>query len=117
MVHGDKTKNVICAHCGKKFTHQFRLNSHVRKMHDTKERFNCKFCSQTFREKHTLKSHYICVHLKALPYKCRFCDYVASQKQRVYDHCRTGKKIYVTITSNSSISVTVNSVHHYFKVK
>jgi len=99
--HQDK---VECAICLKSFSTKYTLNTHVRTVHEKRQRLMCKSCDETFStieakrdhykamhegdedenecpychkqftRKYSVKSHIQNVHEKKKPFKCEECD-------------------------------------------
>ena len=113
VFHGDKSKNVICIHCGKKFSHQFRLTSHVSKMHSAKKDLPCKFCGQMFHDKTHVRAHTWAMHIKVKPYKCRHCHFQGTQPNRVYSHCRSVHKFKGTKADVEEVPEEFARIHEF----
>ena len=100
--------NVFCPTCGKGFEAKYKLNDHIKNVHDENE-YPCEDCSKIFTGKRKLLNHkeshkkIECTKCKGyIPknsrtshkcsqkeYLCTTCDYKSDQKSNLNKHTKT----------------------------
>lgn len=67
------TKIFPCSQCIKTFPQKYRLNRHVREVHDKEKFFKCEQCTAEFFKSSSLLRHMVSVHIEYRPYNCKLC--------------------------------------------
>jgi len=70
-----KSRIFPCGQCVKSFPQKYRLNRHVREVHDKEKLFMCEHeqCSAKFFKSSSLLRHMVSVHIEYRPYNCKMC--------------------------------------------
>ena len=84
-----KIKKFSCTYCGKMFAYDYRLNTHVKQVHeDSAKKHMCDKCDKSFFQLGKLKFHISAVHEKIKPYQCDQCASAFAAKQTLRGHIR-----------------------------
>jgi len=69
-------KNAVfkCDGCTKVFPASYRLNRHVREVHNKEKSHKCHLCPKQFFKSTSLLRHKVGVHSKLRPFVCQFCS-------------------------------------------
>ena len=99
-----KERRFVCRYCDKKFTHNSKLQIHLR-THTGYKPFQCKFCSRRFAQSGVLKTH-LRTHTGDKPFVCVYCRKSFAQSTTLTNHLRThtGQKPYVCNFCGKSFS-------------
>ena len=81
-------RKYTCVLCTKSFVRKEHLTRHMF-IHSTKPAFKCKECQMEFRSDQTLRNHVFRDHRKELPYKCQFCGLGCLSTHNRVEHERT----------------------------
>ena len=55
-----------------------KLNCHIARIHEEKQRHKCSICDKEFPRKGHLNEHIVSVHEGKIPHKCSVCDKVSA---------------------------------------
>lgn len=82
-------KDHICNVCGKAFTVQSTLKSHMQS-HSDQRPYHCPRCDYSSRLQSTLQQHIIVVHLLEgrKPFKCPYCPHRTAMKMNCRKHVK-----------------------------
>jgi len=83
-------EQIRCELCGKHFTKQSRLQSHIDLFHKDIRKFECSQCDKTFKTKIHLENHLL-QHSGERPYKCETCGDRFRHKLSLVTHMRVHK--------------------------
>ncbi|KAF7286031.1 hypothetical protein GWI33_008334 [Rhynchophorus ferrugineus] len=85
----------LCDTCGKGFSSKYRLERHIKAMHQGFRPFVCRYCGRAFTGKDTMKKHER-IHTGEKPYSCEYCGKCFRQPGPFSVHLRihTGEKPY-----------------------
>ncbi|XP_032454166.1 zinc finger protein 26-like [Nasonia vitripennis] len=77
-----------CKVCNEKFTHRFKVCSHIRAKHQPREVFSCSECPQSYKSKYQLKTHMNIHRENKSDYMffCDKCEYRALTKHYLKNH-------------------------------
>eukprot|EP00088_Acartia_fossae_P045335 TRINITY_DN4878_c0_g1_i1.p1 TRINITY_DN4878_c0_g1~~TRINITY_DN4878_c0_g1_i1.p1 ORF type:complete len:504 (+),score=101.29 TRINITY_DN4878_c0_g1_i1:688-2199(+) len=68
-----KSNTFSCAKCSKSFPQKYRLNRHIREVHDKEKEYKCNICPSQFFKSSSLLRHKVSVHMDYKPYVCQMC--------------------------------------------
>ena len=80
---GEKVKH-RCKICGSGFGVKWKMDRHVKTVHDRKK-VKCNECDQEFNRSEHLQRHVSAVH-EVMEYECSECEYVCSRKDNLLRH-------------------------------
>jgi len=85
-------RNVVCAICDKRFTHERFLKGHMKSAHQERNH-RCHYCGKAFAELVCLKRHEK-IHIKGKQFKCRFCqkEFHLKANRENHEMTHTGEK-------------------------
>ena len=79
---------IRCELCGKNFTKQSRLQSHIDSIHKDIRKFSCPHCDKAFKAKPHLENHLL-QHTGGRPWQCKECGDSFRHKLSMISHMRT----------------------------
>ena len=80
-------QQIRCELCGKNFTKQSRLQSHIDSFHKDIRKFQCTHCDKAFKAKIHLENHFL-QHSGERPHKCDECGDTFRHKLSLVTHMR-----------------------------
>ena len=79
---------IRCELCGKNFTKQSRLQSHIDSIHKDIRKFHCPHCDKSFKAKPHLENHLL-QHTGGRPFQCKECGDSFRHKLSLISHMRS----------------------------
>ena len=82
----DSNPDIMCDYCGKKFSCQSSLRTHLH-IHAGDKPYQCLYCEKAFSQNCNLQIH-LRIHTGDRPYQCQYCEKTFSQKSNLQIHLR-----------------------------
>ena len=86
--HGAVRQDIACNVCGKPFTKEMHLRTHIRVVHKKQFKFNCTLCEKGFVSKPDMEGH-MNTHRGIRPYACHYCASAFSYRKHLTAHMRS----------------------------
>ncbi|ESN94118.1 hypothetical protein HELRODRAFT_103045 [Helobdella robusta] len=119
----------LCNECGKTFSKESTLISHVVKVHkrgagassminsrieNEREVFVCEFCNKQYASRTSIKLHTVMAHSDSKPFQCHECGKGFAFKSQMISHTRmhTGERPFECQTCGKTFSAMLNLVQH-----
>jgi len=115
-----KEKPNHCEQCLKNFSRKYRLEDHIKYVHNKEKPYQCDQCLNTYSCKNALRLHIKAVHIQERPYQCDQCLKKFSRKKTLSKHIEAvhdKEKPYQCnqclkkFSRKNALSVHIKSVH------
>ena len=83
----NRGREKVCHQCGQVFKTTFRLNVHVRLVHENSQEYKCQQCDKKLFSKSSLRCH-MYRHKQFKPYQCAHCPFRDYTGYAVNKHCQ-----------------------------
>ena len=92
MHGGEKSRDIVCHHCGNRYRREAGLRQHLASAHSNHRDFHCFHCGKGFTTQTRLTQH-IRIHTGSKPFKCKLCEYKSNRADNVLIHVRKVHKV------------------------
>ena len=78
----------LCQECGQSFSSKFKMERHIKTIHQDIKDFACEYCRKELTSSYGLKAHIETIHM-GIKHKCPHCENEYSSQQSMRKHIQT----------------------------
>ena len=82
---GPPPQSNLCQECGQSFSSKFKMERHIKTIHQDIKDFTCEYCRKELTSSHGLKAHIDSIHM-GIKHKCPHCENEYSTQQSMKKH-------------------------------
>ena len=82
---GPSLQSNLCQECGQSFSSKYKMERHIKTIHQDIKDFTCEYCRKELTSSHGLKAHIESIHM-GIKHKCPHCENDYSTQQALKKH-------------------------------